>query len=54
MSVVKGRRGIRISVVDSVAERSARLERIAALVVLAAAVVMVGVIGVLVMQVRGA
>jgi hypothetical protein len=53
MSVVKGRRGIRIPVVDSVAERRARLERVAAAVVLVAALVTIGLIGVLVMQVRG-
>jgi hypothetical protein len=53
MAYIKGRRGERIPVTDSVAERRARLERIAAVVVLIAAVVSVGGIGVLVMNVRG-
>jgi hypothetical protein len=53
MAYIKGRRGLPIPVTDSPAERRARLESIAAVVVLIAAVVIIGAIGVLVMQVRG-
>jgi hypothetical protein len=53
MATIQGRRGERIPVTDSPAERRARLETIAAVVVLVAAVIIIGAIGVLVMNVRG-
>lgn len=53
MATIQGRRGWRIPVVDSPAERRVRLERISAAVVLGAALVIVGVVGVLVLIVRG-
>jgi hypothetical protein len=54
MGHIIGRRGERFDVTDSVAERRERLERIAAVVVLVAGVIIIGAIGVLVMHVRGA
>jgi|GEM_PF-6706842 len=57
MSVVKGRGGLVVVVPESAVERAARararLERVAAVVVLVAALVTVATIGVLVMSVRG-
>jgi len=53
MSYVKGRRGVLHPVTDSAAERRARLEVIAEVAVLVAAVVIIVAIGVLVMHVRG-
>jgi hypothetical protein len=53
MAYVRGRRGVLHPVTDSAAERRARLEAIAAVVVLVAAVIIIGAIGVLVMNVRG-